>query len=435
MKGDKSFQSKFRYFWLDYWLEFVYGAFLAVCVVVSFWLSMYIPVDLFEDVVNPVQYYAITTVCFYGAWLLFRHSNGLTVRRSWAVVLIVWGVVNIVLLVLRWRHITTIGVAGSNMLKSSSIVIGNLLGWLLYIYPTQILRPGWLNWWRALLQVMPLVLLGVIDAYVELDLRWLIAAYPICIFVWLCFHVKGYIHWCEDNFSSMENIDVQWLIRYLIMLFLVGVSYFYIIFSHQPTRLFTQQWVILLMLAYATEQILFRPDPWEKILSDQESLDNVMTADISSTSNNQQLSISKSGDTYPALDTKASDVQSSLQDDDVMQSDNLSDEMVQQLEKWMETEKPYLNPDFQLIDLRTILPMNRTYLSQFVNTRFGCPFFQWVNMYRLNEAERLMKANPKMKLAEVAARSGFSSPAVFSRTFAREKGMSPREWSNMEVAK
>ena len=100
----------------------------------------------------------------------------------------------------------------------------------------------------------------------------------------------------------------------------------------------------------------------------------------------------------------------------------------QALEEWMEKEKPYRNPDFKLVDLQNVLPMNRTYLSQFIHSEYGCSFYLFVNRYRIEEAKRLMADNPGMKMADVSASCGFSSPSVFSRTFTAIAGQSPSEW-------
>lgn len=81
------------------------------------------------------------------------------------------------------------------------------------------------------------------------------------------------------------------------------------------------------------------------------------------------------------------------------------------------------------MDVREILPLNRTYLGQIINAEYGCNFYQFVTNYRIEEAKRLMRANPEMKLQDIAEQSGFSSPVVFSRIFARETGVSPRDWS------
>ena len=95
----------------------------------------------------------------------------------------------------------------------------------------------------------------------------------------------------------------------------------------------------------------------------------------------------------------------------------------------MQTEKPYLNPDFRLLDTRQVLPLNRTYLSHLINTEYGCNFYQFVTKYRIDEAKRLMREQPNMKIQDVAEQCGFSSPTVFARVFFRETGKTPREWN------
>ena len=109
--------------------------------------------------------------------------------------------------------------------------------------------------------------------------------------------------------------------------------------------------------------------------------------------------------------------------------DGSNDALRQTLEQWMEREKPYTNPEFRLMDLQQVLPMNRTYLSRFLQTEFECTFYQFVNRYRIDEAMRLKMDNPDMKIGEIAARCGFSSPTVFTRTFTNITGITPREWA------
>ena len=99
------------------------------------------------------------------------------------------------------------------------------------------------------------------------------------------------------------------------------------------------------------------------------------------------------------------------------------------LEQWMKTEKPYLNPDFRLMDLRQILPLNRTYLSKLINAEYGCSFYQLVSHYRVEEAKRLLTVNPTLRITDVAVQTGFSSSTVFSRIFFRETGLNPSEWA------
>jgi len=104
-------------------------------------------------------------------------------------------------------------------------------------------------------------------------------------------------------------------------------------------------------------------------------------------------------------------------------------EQRKQLEAWMETVKPFLNPEFRLMDISEVLPMNRTYLSQLINAEYGCSFYQFANKYRIDEAKRLLREKPYLSVQEVASLSGFSSRVVFSNAFSKETGVSPREWS------
>ena len=98
------------------------------------------------------------------------------------------------------------------------------------------------------------------------------------------------------------------------------------------------------------------------------------------------------------------------------------------LEQWMETDKPYLNPDFRLLDLRQVLPLNRTYLSQLINAEYGCNFYQFATNYRIEEAKHLMTEHPEMTMEDVANQCGFSSARSFYRAFDREVDMTPKEW-------
>lgn len=384
-------QLNLREIWSNYRAEVVFGVVLAAVMVLSYWLATYIPENIFETIINPIEYAATTTVCFYGGWVMMQHHEGMIIRKSWAAVLFIWGCIDLTLIILRFGlHISAIGSTPDNPLYNASVTLGNILAWMLFIYPAQALRPGWLTWWRALLFVAPAALIGILDYCVGADLLLIIMIYPLIIFLAICTHIRKYRMWCESNFSSMERIDVQWIVRYLIILALLGISFYFICFWHVPNRMFTQQWMLFFILAYGTEQILFRKDPWEGVTAEsvkELSDDGIDEIELTDKADNQR-----------------------------------------KLEEWLTTEKPYLNPDFKLIDLREVLPMNRTYLSQFINAIYGCSFYQFVNRYRIEEAKQLMRDYPELRLADVATRSGFSSREVFSRTFTTETGVTPGEW-------
>jgi AraC-like DNA-binding protein len=212
-----------------------------------------------------------------------------------------------------------------------------------------------------------------------------LALVPVVWVALLFRHLHDYRRYAEENYGTVEQTDEKWVIRYLVMVLVLGISYTYLCFSEEPTRLFTQQWLMLFVIIYTNDQVIFRAKPWIENAEEEEE--------------EEEEAKTESGAEYR-----------------------------EKLEQWMETEKPYLNPEFRLNDLRQVLPLNRTYLSQLINTEYDCTFYQFVTNYRIEEAKRLMREQPDLKMQDIAEQCGFSSPVVFSRIFARETGETPSEW-------
>lgn len=380
-----------REFWNNYHSELFFFLVLSALVALGHWLSRFIPENYILDAVLPVQHGAISSSCLISAWMLFRHSEGMRIRIAFAVAMLIWGLSDCALImqdyIFQWQVIRI----GSDKFNSYELFVGNFLAWLMLVYPTEALRPRWLTWKKALLQLLPLMLLVPLDyLFPTIDLRFMITLYPAVLIILLFSHIRAYRIRCEENYSSMDHIDAQWIVRYLSMVLLLGLSYLYILLSDNPGRVVTQNLLFLFIITYSTEQILFRKSPLEEL--------NTETAEENS---------------------KQQEISSAEQ---------------KKLEAWMQKEKPYLNPNFQLMDLRAVLPMNRTYLSQFINSTYGCSFYQFTNTYRIEEAKRIMRENPDMKMADVASLSGFASQTVFSQVFSKETGISPLKWNKERIS-
>jgi len=393
----------FREWWGDYKAEVFFGLAAAIVVVLSTWLSRFIPDAVFDNILTPFFNTCTFAVAVSGALVIFRHSEGMRIRLFWGCALLAWGLGDLVYLICWMVAPMQLMNMGAEHITVHELLLGNLLGWVMTLYPTESLRPGWLTWKTVLWQLLPLCCLVALDYLVPLNLWPIIALYPYGLLVIVLTHIRAYRIWCENNYSTLDYIDVQWIIRYCIMLFIIGANYVYICTTHGHARSFTQQWCVVFMLVYCTEQILYRKDPWWELGVKDES---------------EAFSPAEEPCEEECLPEAA--------------SDGPDDAMRRKLDAWMETEKPYLNPEFKLIDLRAVLPTNRTYLSQFINNTYGCSFYHFVNGYRIEEAKRLLREQPDMKIADVAARSGFSSPNVFSTVFSKEMGVGPREWSKAQ---
>ena len=381
-----------RKFFLEYRSEMVFGLVLLVAMVLSYLLAPFIPLDIYRSIVYPTQVTALITVLLINTWAMCRHSEGIRVRHVFAWIMGTLSVLMIAGASYRlFAHADLQAAEGIFGFAGWEMVGGDLIAWLLLAYPSELLRPGWLTLRGALRRILPVIVLGVIDCYFAIDLRWLLALVPV-VWVGLLFkHLRDYRKYCETNFGSVEQTDEQWVIRYLVMILVLGVSYIYLSFSSEPTRLFTQQWLLFFVLVYTNDQVIFRSKPWIEEAGKEMNEEEVVETEESKMESNAE---------YRRI-----------------------------LENWMDAEKPYLNPEFRLLDMRQVLPLNRTYLSQLINTEYGCNFYQFVTNYRIEEAKRLMREHPDMKFQEIAEQCGFSSPTVFSRIFSREVGMSPREWN------
>lgn len=373
-----------RELWGNYRSEVIFGVVLVIIVGASTYLSQFIPDSVFDVFITPFLNVCTFSVAFLGAWVIFRHSEGMRMRRLWGWALLAWGIGDLAYLVCYLVAPLQVMNIGADRLTTYELLIGNILGWVMVLYPTETLRPGWLTPKTIAWQLLPMIALVALDYIVPFSLWPMVALYPYMLLILTLSHIRAYRIWCENNYSSMEHINVQWIIRYCIMLLIIGANYVYICSGHGHARGFTQQWFVIFMLAYSTEQILFRKNPWANKVESGEF-------------NSPQDGLSGS-------------------------------ERAGLLTQWMEQQKPYLNPEFKLMDLREVLPMNRTYLSQFINDTYGCPFYQFVNRYRIEEAQRLMHEHPDMRLSDVATRSGFKSRESFARTFTQVTGLSPRQW-------
>lgn len=107
---------------------------------------------------------------------------------------------------------------------------------------------------------------------------------------------------------------------------------------------------------------------------------------------------------------------------------NLHDEAIRAAEKeqqlkqetfsrYIEQQKPYLDPHLTIVDMADALCTNRTYLSAFINNTYKMNFSQFVNECRLYELDRII-ANPrcleKTNIEKITA-AGFGSYQSYHR--------------------
>jgi len=113
-------------------------------------------------------------------------------------------------------------------------------------------------------------------------------------------------------------------------------------------------------------------------------------------------------------------------------SKDVSQEEVNMVKEYMETEKPYLNSELNLSDLAEDLNMTRAQLSQVINSGFQKNFNDFVNSFRIDAFKDKLKQgeHKQLSLLGIAYDCGFNSKATFNRVFKKLTQTSPTQFLN-----
>lgn len=111
-------------------------------------------------------------------------------------------------------------------------------------------------------------------------------------------------------------------------------------------------------------------------------------------------------------------------------NEDSSRQLKEKLEQFMEEKKPYLQPQIKIKDLADLMGQASHQISQVINESFGQNFYEFVNMYRVNEAKILLKS-PEFKnytLTAIGFEVGFNSKSAFYNAFKKHTGTTPAKF-------
>ena len=97
------------------------------------------------------------------------------------------------------------------------------------------------------------------------------------------------------------------------------------------------------------------------------------------------------------------------------------------LDDFMKNKKPYLNPELTVETLALSMEMHPKDLSKLINEHLQQNFFDFINRYRIREAQDLLINNPDKKITvlEILYKSGFNSKSSFNTLFKKYTGVTP----------
>lgn len=105
------------------------------------------------------------------------------------------------------------------------------------------------------------------------------------------------------------------------------------------------------------------------------------------------------------------------------------------MKSFMENKKPYLQPNFQIVDLANELDIRVHHCSFVINSFLDRNFRDWINGYRITYFISLYPLkSDKMTIEAVAYESGFKSLATFYNAFKKETGLMPKAFFSKQKA-
>ena len=246
----------------------------------------------------------------------------------------------------------------------------------------------------------------------------ILQAIMITLYTFRILHLKReHMQRLEENYSSMENIDLRWL-NQAIPLAALFASCFQAIWSdylfHISSILFTFYLFIHALnepyICYTEQHAEIHE---EEIISPNSCPEPPVTAPTSET----ELS-----PVFPALPEKY------LKNLGIKR-EKMKDELI----RLFDEKEIYTNGNLTIADVAALLGTNRTYVSNVINNEFGFSFYQFVNKYRIQKATILLIQHPDMQIQEVASLSGFNSLSSFISSFKLNEGITPKQWKQRYV--
>lgn len=109
-------------------------------------------------------------------------------------------------------------------------------------------------------------------------------------------------------------------------------------------------------------------------------------------------------------------------------SNNNVNQYIIELENAMQNDKLYLDPLINMEKLSKKINISKNHISQIINEKFGVKYNDYINKYRIEEAQLLIKQNRFSNVIEVAYEVGFNSKSTFNSAFKKITGLTPTQY-------
>ncbi|MGX5685159.1 helix-turn-helix domain-containing protein [Chryseobacterium cucumeris] len=114
-------------------------------------------------------------------------------------------------------------------------------------------------------------------------------------------------------------------------------------------------------------------------------------------------------------------------------SEEQADSFSSRLERLMNTEELYKNPNLKLSDVASKMNISAHQLSQLLNDNLGKSFSIYINEYRIHEACEKIENGSYLKIEEIGYEVGFNSKSTFFSTFKKIKNTTPLLYKQSQI--
>lgn len=262
------------------------------------------------------------------------------------------------------------------------------------LFVFSMLYKNYLTWRSALMNIAPFAVCPLAYGLTECETVFYCGlSLPILYVSWtlpeVFRRVRRYQKSIDDNYSYQDNINLKWLKTVMWMLglnMLICILLYFCFYS------------VALLCGY----YLYRMFMWMFIM--------------------YKVSITE----YPQLLAVADPT---LCDESPMAT-TPSDLWHNKLARLFKDEKIFLNSRLTVQNVADKIGVNRTYLSAHLNNDLDTSFYDYVNGFRLEYAESLLR-QPDYKITAVAQDSGFNSFNTFLCSFRNKYGCTPSEYRKL----
>jgi AraC-like DNA-binding protein len=111
-------------------------------------------------------------------------------------------------------------------------------------------------------------------------------------------------------------------------------------------------------------------------------------------------------------------------------SSDEKEQIANRLRLCMSEQKPFLNPDLSIDQLSDLVKTTTRKTSQVINETFQQNYFDFVNSYRIEEAQRILTNSDdgRLTVLEVMYQCGFNSKSSFNTLFRKKTGQTPSQF-------